>query len=71
MKTKIDMTYSFLWDTEPTDEQLLTIMQEVADDVRVNKEKVSQMVIENIKKESISVLSVSSLKASVLKNKKE
>jgi hypothetical protein len=34
MEKKVDMTYSFLWDTEPTDEQLETLMQEVAEEVR-------------------------------------
>jgi hypothetical protein len=35
MEKKVDMTYSFLWDTEPTDEQLETLMQEVAEEVRL------------------------------------
>ncbi|MDR3246086.1 MAG: hypothetical protein LBT50_06590 [Prevotellaceae bacterium] len=37
MESKTDMTYSFLWDTEPTDEQLETLMQEVAEEVRRKK----------------------------------
>ena len=49
---KIDMTYRFLWDSEPTDEQLLTIMQEVGEEVRQSREKVARQVIENIRWES-------------------
>ena len=52
MKENIDMTYSFLWDSEPTDEQLLCLMKEVADDVRESNEKIAQIILENIKKES-------------------
>ena len=48
----VDMTYCFLWDSEPTDEQLLVIMQEVAENVQLNREKIARLVIENIKKES-------------------
>jgi len=52
MNTKIDMTYRFLWDSEPTDEQLLVIMQEVGEEVRQSREKVARQVIENIERES-------------------
>ncbi|MDR2854320.1 MAG: hypothetical protein LBV31_03325 [Prevotellaceae bacterium] len=37
MESKVDMTYSFLWDTEPTDEQLEMLMQEVGETVRQKK----------------------------------
>ncbi len=46
----VDMNYRFVWDTEPTDEQLLTIMKEVEEDVRRQQKKNKKMVIENIKK---------------------
>ena len=52
MNTKVDMTYRFLWDSEPTDEQLLVIMQEVAEDVQRSREKVAKQVNEKIKLES-------------------
>ena len=52
MDAKVDMTYRFLWDSEPTDEQLLFIMQEVAEDVRRSREKIAKQVIENIQRES-------------------
>ena len=52
MDTKIDMTYRFLWDSEPTDEQLLVIMQEVGEEARRNSEEIAKQVIENIKRES-------------------
>jgi len=51
MNTKVDMTYNFLQDDEPTDEQLLVIMQEVAEDARLMREKVAKQVIVNIKNE--------------------
>ena len=51
MNKKVDMTYSFLRDEEPTDEQLLVIMQEVAEEARLGREKVAKQVVENIKRE--------------------
>ena len=51
MCTKVDMTYSFLQDDEPTDEQLLVIMQEVAEEARIGHEKIAKQVIENIERE--------------------
>jgi len=48
---KVDMTYSFLWDSEPTDEQLQVIMEEVAEEARRGREKVARQVIENIERE--------------------
>ena len=51
MCTKVDMTYSFLQDDEPTDEQLLVIMQEVAEEARLGHEKLAKQVIENIERE--------------------
>jgi hypothetical protein len=53
MDTKVDMTYSFLQDEEPTDEQLLVIMQEVAEEARRGREEVARQVIENIERECI------------------
>jgi len=57
MNTKVDMTYSFLQDDEPTDEQLLVIMQEVAEEARLGREKVAKQVVENIKREYIRIRS--------------
>jgi len=48
MNPKVDMTYSFLQDDEPTDEQLQAIMQEVAEEARIGNEEVARQVIENI-----------------------
>ena len=58
MSAKVDMTYSFLQDDEPTDEQLLVIMQEVAEDARRGHEKVAKQVIENIEREYIRARSL-------------
>ena len=52
MNTKVDMTYRFLWDSEPTDEQLQVIMEEVAEEARLRQEEVIRQVIENIQRES-------------------
>ena len=57
MDTKIDMTYSFLQDDEPTDEQLLVIMQEVAEEARRGREEVARQVIKNIEREYIRIRS--------------
>ena len=46
----IDMNYRFVWDTEPTDEQLRAIMQEVGEDVRIQQKETQEMVLENIRK---------------------
>jgi len=54
--TKVDMTYSFLRDDEPTDEQLQVIMQEVAEEARRNQEETAKLVMENIKRETARVL---------------
>ena len=53
MDAKVDMTYSFLQDDEPTDEQLLVIMQEVAEEARRGRKEVARQVIENIERECI------------------
>ena len=58
METKVDMTYRFLWDSEPTEEQLLVIMQEVAEEARRSKEIVAKQELENIKKESARLHSI-------------
>ena len=51
MDTKVDMTYRFLWDSEPTDEQLLVIMEEVAEEARQGRKQVAKQVIEKIEQE--------------------
>jgi len=48
---KVDMTYSFLQDDEPTDEQLQVIMQEVAEEARRNQEESAKLVLQNIERE--------------------
>jgi len=57
MKAKVDMTYNFLWDDEPSDEQLLVIMQEVAEEARRERKDVAQLVIENIEREYVRIRS--------------
>jgi len=58
MDTKVDMTYSFLQDDEPTDEQLLVIMQEVAEEARRERKEITRQLFENIERESIRINSV-------------
>ena len=48
---KVDTTYSFLWDEEPTDEQLQVIMEEVAEEARRGHEEVAKQVIQNLERE--------------------
>ena len=55
MSANVDMTYRFVWDSEPTDEQLLVIMQEVGEEARLGSEKIAQQIIENIKRESARI----------------
>ena len=42
---------------KPTDEQLLVIMQEVAEEARLKNEKIKRQVIENIEREYIRIRS--------------
>ena len=56
MDAKVDMTYSFLWDEEPTDEQLQVIMEEVAEEARRGREHADKSVIENIRREYAKAL---------------
>jgi hypothetical protein len=47
----VDMTYSFRWDTEPTDEQLEQLMREVGEDVRARAAKADEVFWETFRKE--------------------
>jgi hypothetical protein len=58
MDTKVNMTYCFTQDNEPTEEQLHVIMQEVAEDARRGHEEIAKQVIENIEREYIRLLSM-------------
>jgi hypothetical protein len=51
MDTKVDMRYSFLWDEEPTDEQLQTLMEEVGEDVRRESKQLEQLVKNKLEEE--------------------
>ena len=48
MNTKVDMTYSILWDEEPTEEQLQVIMEEVAEEARRGHEELAKQIVQNI-----------------------
>ena len=48
---KIDMHYRFTWDTEPTDEQLDVIMEEVKENVIKQSERVRKKILEDIEEE--------------------
>jgi len=50
-KTAVDMTYRFTWDTEPTEEQLGQLMEEVAEDVRREQKEVEQKIKISIQNE--------------------
>jgi hypothetical protein len=44
-------SYRFISDTEPTDQQLFTIMKEVEEDVRRKSKENSRKIRENIRRE--------------------
>jgi len=50
MSASVDMTYRFVWDSEPTDEQLLVIMQEVGEEARQKSEKIAREIIETLER---------------------
>jgi hypothetical protein len=50
-----DMYYRFLWDTEPADEQLQALMQEVGEDVRHIRERVSRCMKEKLRQDFIKL----------------
>jgi hypothetical protein len=56
MNTDVDMTYRFLWDEEPTDEQLQALMQEVGEDVRRESEQIERQIKEKLEEEYARVL---------------
>jgi len=58
MDIRVDMTYNFLQDDEPTDEQLQVIMQEVAEEARQRRKEVARKVIENIEREYERIRSI-------------
>jgi hypothetical protein len=56
MNTDVDMTYSFLWDEEPTDEQLQRLMEEVGEDVRRESKQLEQLVKDKLEEEYARIL---------------
>ena len=57
MDANVDMTYRFVWDSEPTEEQLLVIMQEVGEEARLKSEQISKQIIHNLEREYARALS--------------
>jgi hypothetical protein len=57
MDANVDMTYRFLWDEEPTEEQLQVIMMEVGEEARCKNEKIKKQLKEDIEKEYLRILS--------------
>ena len=49
------MYYRFVWDTEPTDEQLQTLMEEVGEEVRIVRERVDERLREQVRNEYLKV----------------
>jgi hypothetical protein len=54
---KVDMYYRFTWDTEPTDEQLNAIMEEVKIDVIKQSKKNKIMLQKQIEEEFLETKS--------------
>ncbi|MDR2498363.1 MAG: hypothetical protein LBD28_02870 [Tannerellaceae bacterium] len=52
MKKEVDMTYRFTWDTEPTDEQLQQLMEEVAEEVRQKKAEREELHLQRLRDEA-------------------
>ena len=57
MSANVDMTYRFTWDSEPTDEQLLVLMQEVGEEARQKSEKIAREIVETLEHGYARVLS--------------
>jgi hypothetical protein len=55
MNTAVDMNYRFVWDKEPTDEQLQVIMQEVGEEARLVCEQVAAQIKEKLRRDFMSV----------------
>jgi hypothetical protein len=55
MDSKVNMTYRFLWDEEPTDEQLETLMQEVGEDVRREQKEIDISFKEKMQLEMLRI----------------
>ena len=51
MANEIDMYYRFTSDDEPTEEQLLFLMQEVGEEVRLKNSNLQYIIEENIQRE--------------------
>jgi hypothetical protein len=60
MDSNVNMHYRFLWDEEPTDEQLQVIMQEVGEEARRRNEKIKKQLKEDIEREYRLLLSTRS-----------
>jgi hypothetical protein len=48
MAAQVDMNYRFTWDTEPTEEQLQVIMQEVGEKVRSKNAQLHKIIKEQL-----------------------
>jgi len=55
MDTTVDMNYRFVWDEEPTDEQLRVIMEEVGEEVRLVRERVAANMKEQLYRDFMAV----------------
>ena len=52
MKNKeVDMYYRLTWDTEPTDEQLAVIMEEVKEDAIQQSKRIKKKLLDDIEEE--------------------
>ena len=51
MSIEVDMYYRFMGDSEPSEEQLTVLMQEVNEEVREKNSKLQSLVLENIQRE--------------------
>ena len=55
MDTTVDMNYRFVWNEEPSDEQLRVIMEEVGEEVRLVRERVAANMKEKLYRDFMAV----------------
>jgi len=51
MANEVDMYYRFTSDYEPSEEQLMALMQEMKEEVRANNSNLQALIMDNIQRE--------------------
>lgn len=61
MESKVDMTYRFTWDEDPSDAQMDTLMQEVGEEVRRETQRINSDFKERMQYEIAQIRSAQPL----------